>query len=161
MNGLIPRRALPAILSRLRRQRKSIVFTNGVFDILHRGHVQYLARARSFGDLLIVGLNSDRSVRRIKGPRRPIQKQADRAAVLLALRAVDFVVIFGDETPEKLIEVVRPDVLVKGADYRESEIVGASLVRSYGGQVRRVRLTPGRSTTAVIGRLLRDRAKVR
>lgn len=153
MTGLIARRALPAILSRLRRRRKKIVFTNGVFDILHRGHVQYLARARSFGDLLIVGLNSDRSVRRIKGPRRPIQTQADRAAVLLALRAVDFVVIFGEETPEKLIEVVHPDVLVKGADYRESEIVGASLVRSYGGQVRRVRLTPGRSTTAVIGRL--------
>jgi rfaE bifunctional protein nucleotidyltransferase chain/domain len=153
MNGLITRRALPATLSRLRRQGKRIVFTNGVFDILHRGHVQYLAKARSFGDLLIVGLNSDLSVRRIKGPCRPIQKQEDRAAVLLALRSVDLVVVFGEATPAKLIEVVRPDVLVKGADYRESEIVGAPLVRSYGGQVRRVRLTPGRSTSAIIRRM--------
>lgn len=153
MNRSIARRALPAVLARLRRQGKKIVFTNGVFDILHRGHVQYLAKAKSFGDLLIVGLNSDRSVRKIKGPNRPVQSQADRAAVLLALRSVDLVVIFGEETPAKLIELIRPDILVKGADYRLSEIVGAPLVRSYGGQIRRVRLTPGRSTSSILRRV--------
>lgn len=135
-----------------RRAGKRIVFTNGVFDILHRGHVEYLAKARSFGDLLIVGLNTDASVRRLKGKDRPVQSQRDRATILLALRSVDWVVLFSDDTPAKLISLVRPDVLVKGADYKESEIVGAEFVRSYGGQVKRVRLTPGRSTTRIIKR---------
>lgn len=139
--------------TRLRRSGRRIVFTNGVFDILHRGHVDYLAKAKSLGDILIVGLNSDASTRRLKGTDRPIQTQADRAAVLLALRSVDYVVIFGEDTPEKLIHQVRPDVLVKGADYAVSEIVGAEFVRSYGGSVRRVRLTPGRSTSILVKRL--------
>lgn len=133
----------------LRRARKKIVFTNGVFDILHRGHVEYLTKAKEYGDVLIVGLNADASTRRLKGPKRPIQNQVDRAAILLGLRAVDYVVIFGEDTPEQLIQIVRPDVLVKGSDYRPNEIVGASFVKSYGGKLRRVRLTPGRSTTGI------------
>ena len=153
MQNLIPRREAVALGQRLRRRGKKIVFTNGVFDLLHRGHVTYLARARSYGDVLIVGLNSDRSVRRIKGPDRPLQKQADRAAILLALEAVDYVVIFGEETPQKLIEQIKPDVLVKGADYRLSEIVGAEFVKARGGQVRRIRLTAGRSTSDLLRRL--------
>lgn len=139
----------------LRRAGRKIVFTNGVFDILHRGHVEYLTKARSFGDILVVGLNTDASVQRLKGKSRPVQSERDRAAVLLALRSVDFVVLFDQETPADLIALVRPDVLVKGADYRLSEIVGADLVRSYGGKVRRVRLTPGRSTSRIIQRMSR------
>ncbi len=143
-------RYIRVIVTRARRAGKKVVFTNGVFDLLHRGHVEYLTKAKSFGDLLIVGLNSDISVRRIKGPKRPIQSQADRAAILLALRAVDYVVLFSEDTPERLISIVRPDILVKGADYKFDEIVGAQFVRSYGGKVKRVRLTSGRSTTSII-----------
>ena len=153
MKNLVKQKDLPALMKRLRRARKKVVFTNGVFDVLHRGHVDYLARAKTFGDVLIVGLNTDASVRRLKGSPRPIQKQADRAAILLALKAVDYVVMFGEDTPEALIRRVRPDVLVKGADYRTAEIVGADFVQSCGGTVKRVRLTPGRSTTAVLKKL--------
>ena len=141
------------LTARLRRAGKKIVFTNGVFDILHRGHVEYLSKAKSFGHVLIVGLNSDASVRRIKGRRRPLQNQKDRAIILLALQAVDYVVLFSEDTPEKLIRQVRPDVLVKGADYKISKIVGANFVRSYGGIVRRVKLTKGSSTSTIIRKL--------
>lgn len=160
MNSIKPvtRKEIGRLAERLRRRKKKIVFTNGVFDILHRGHVEYLAKARSFGDLLIVGLNSDASTRRLKGPSRPLQPQADRAAVLLALTAVDYVVVFGEDTPEKLIREIRPDVLVKGADYRLAEIVGAAFVQSYGGKVRRARLLKGRSTSA-LARTLSDSGK--
>jgi D-beta-D-heptose 7-phosphate kinase/D-beta-D-heptose 1-phosphate adenosyltransferase len=150
-NHLISFGAVKSRIAAFRRARRKIVFTNGVFDILHRGHVEYLAKAKSFGDILLVGLNTDASVRRIKGNCRPVQSERDRAAVLLALRSVDFVVLFDQDTPADLIALVRPDILVKGADYRPSEIVGADLVRSYGGKVRRVRLTPGRSTSRIIG----------
>ena len=150
---LIARKNAMALGRRLRRQGKKIVFTNGVFDILHRGHVSYLHRASAFGEVLVVGLNSDQSARRIKGRSRPLQKQRDRAEILLALRVVDYVVVFGEDTPEKLIRQIRPDVLVKGSDYRLSEIVGAEYVRSYGGRVERVRLTPGRSTSRLIRKL--------
>jgi len=148
-------RNIAALLRRLRRSSKKIVFTNGVFDILHRGHVEYLAKAKSFGDVLIVGINSDASVRRLKGPKRPIQKLADRAAILSALEAVDYVIPFSEGTPAKLIEKVKPDVLVKGADYKMSEIVGADIVHAYGGSVRRVRLTPGRSSSTLMKKLAR------
>jgi D-beta-D-heptose 7-phosphate kinase/D-beta-D-heptose 1-phosphate adenosyltransferase len=154
IHNLISRKRIAAHVDRLRRKGKRIVFTNGVFDILHRGHVEYLAKASALGDVLILGLNSDASVRRIKGPKRPLQKQTDRAVILLALESVDYVVLFGEDTPDKLIRQVKPDVLVKGADYEISEIVGADFVRSYGGQVRRIRLTPGRSTTVLMRRLL-------
>ena len=149
----VARKDVTALSTRLRRRGKKIVFTNGVFDVLHRGHISYLTKAASFGDVLIVGLNSDQSVRRIKGKSHPLQSQRDRAEILLALRAVDFVVIFGEDTPYNLIRQIKPDVLVKGADYKLSEIVGTEFVRSYGGRVRRVRLTPGRSTSRLLRKL--------
>jgi len=147
--NLIPRTKIVPFINRLKRAGKKIVFTNGVFDILHRGHIEYLSKAKSFGDILIVGLNTDASVHRIKGGKRPIQKQQDRAAILLALKAVDYVVMFGEDTPGKLIRLIRPDVLVKGADWEISEIVGGDFVISYGGKVKRVKLTKGRSTSVI------------
>lgn len=144
---------LKPLLARLRKSKKTIVFTNGVFDIIHRGHVTYLTKAKSHGDILIVGLNTDASVRRLKGKNRPINNQRDRAVVLGALKPVDFVVLFGEDTPEKLIKQIKPDILVKGADYKLSEIVGASFVKSYGGNVKRVPLVSGRSTTKTIKRM--------
>lgn len=150
---LIARKDAVNLARRLRRHRRKIVFTNGVFDILHRGHVDYLARARAYGDVLIVGLNSDKSVRRLKGKTRPLQSQRDRAAILSALRSVDYVVFFGEDTPDKLIRQIRPEVLVKGADYKTAEIVGAEFVKSYGGRVRRVRLTRGQSSSRLLGKL--------
>jgi D-beta-D-heptose 7-phosphate kinase/D-beta-D-heptose 1-phosphate adenosyltransferase len=134
----------------------TIVFTNGCFDLLHRGHVEYLAAARQLGDVLVVGLNSDASVRRLKGPDRPINPEGDRAAVLDALRAVDFVTIFEEDTPAALIEAVQPDVLVKGADYTEDRIVGADIVRRRGGRVVIVPLLGGRSTSGLIARIRRQ-----
>jgi rfaE bifunctional protein nucleotidyltransferase chain/domain len=153
VKNIINRTKIAALSNRLRRNGKRIVFTNGVFDILHRGHVEYLSKAKSIGDVLIIGLNSDASVRRIKGPTRPLQKQTDRAVILLALESVDYVVIFGEATPEKLIGQIKPDLLVKGADYKISGIVGADFVRSYGGHVRRVPLTRGRSTSRLVKRV--------
>lgn len=150
---VLSRTAIVRLAERMRKNRKKIVFTNGVFDILHRGHVQYLRKARSFGDLLIVGLNTDASVRRLKGKDRPIQKQQDRAFILSELRCVDHVVLFSKDTPERLIQQIRPDVLVKGSDYRITEIVGTEFVRSYGGQVKRVSLVQGRSTTGIAKKL--------
>lgn len=138
-----------------REQGKKVVFTNGVFDILHRGHVEYLAKARQMGDLLVVGLNSDASVRRIKGPARPVNPQEDRAAVLAALACVDRVVVFDEDTPLKLIELLLPDVLVKGADWKVEEIAGADVVVGNGGRVENIELTPGRSTTEVIKSILK------
>ncbi|MEW5794916.1 MAG: D-glycero-beta-D-manno-heptose 1-phosphate adenylyltransferase [Candidatus Zixiibacteriota bacterium] len=150
---LVPRNKIAALADRLRRKGKKLVFTNGVFDILHRGHVEYLAKAKSCGDVLIVGLNSDTSVRRLKGSARPVQSQRDRAAILLALKSVDYVVVFHEDRPDRLIEQVRPDVLVKGADYRLSEIAGAAFVKAYGGKVSRIGLTPGRSTSRLLKKL--------
>lgn len=147
---IISQSSVSAKLRVYRLARKKIVFTNGVFDILHRGHVQYLTKAKSLGDVLIVGLNTDASVRRLKGKSRPIQNQQDRAVILCALRMVDHVILFSEDTPEKLIKKLKPDVLVKGADYKIAEIAGADFVQSYGGKVRRIRLTPGRSTTRII-----------
>lgn len=153
MRNLLTLHTLTSTLTKLRRAKKKVVFTNGVFDIVHRGHVEYLRKAKAYGDVLIVGMNSDSSVFRLKGPSRPIQIQMDRAAILLNMRPVDYVFIFGDDTPEKLIHQVRPDVLVKGADYNEEQIVGADFVKSYGGKVRRIRLTPGRSTSEILKKL--------
>jgi D-beta-D-heptose 7-phosphate kinase/D-beta-D-heptose 1-phosphate adenosyltransferase len=131
-----------------------VVFTNGTFDILHRGHVEYLQAARRMGDVLVVGLNTDASIRRIKGDKRPINPNRDRAAVLAALGCVDYVCMFGDDTPQRLIAALIPDVLVKGADWNANAIVGKDIVESHGGRVRRIRLTRGRSTTNVIQRVL-------
>ena len=155
MEKVVSLPALARIRARLRRQGKRVVFTNGTFDIVHRGHVEYLAAARKMGDVLIVGLNSDSSIRRIKGPKRPINRGADRAAVLAALASVDYVCSFGEDTPYRMIRRLLPDVLVKGADWKKAAIVGSDVVKENGGRVRTVRLTPGRSTTNVIERVLR------
>ena len=152
---ILNKKNVSGIIARLKKAGKKIVFTNGVFDILHRGHVEYLTKSKSFGDILVLGLNSDASVRRIKGPDRPIQPQADRAAILLGLKAVDYVIIFGEDTPDKVIRLVKPDVLVKGADWKISEIVGADFVQAYGGKVRRARLQKGRSSTNIIEKILK------
>eukprot|EP01022_Parablepharisma_sp_SALTPOND_P012218 TRINITY_DN15660_c0_g2_i1.p2 TRINITY_DN15660_c0_g2~~TRINITY_DN15660_c0_g2_i1.p2 ORF type:complete len:164 (+),score=54.04 TRINITY_DN15660_c0_g2_i1:161-652(+) len=135
-------------------QGKKVAFTNGCFDLLHAGHVDLLNRARSLGDLLILGLNSDEGVRaQNKGPERPIVPQDQRAAVVAGLQAVDAVVFFSEPTPAKLIEAVAPDVLVKGGDWPEDKIVGAAYVRSRGGQVHSLPLVPGLSTTALVSKL--------
>lgn len=161
---IIPQSKIRAALAELPRRGEvyrhnfKIVFTNGVFDILHAGHVDYLAKARSCGDALVVGVNRDASVRRLKGKGRPVNSESDRARVIAALKPVDFVVLFSEDTPEKLIRIIQPDVLVKGADYKVAEIVGADFVKSYGGEVKRVRLTPGRSTSAVIKKLSAKKA---
>ncbi len=127
-----------------------IVFTNGCFDLLHVGHVRYLQEAKSCGELLVVGVNSDDSVKRLKGPTRPIQNENDRAEILSALACVDYVVLFSEDTPAQLIEQVRPNVLVKGGDWKPEQIVGSSFVMSYGGEVKSLQFVEGRSTTIII-----------
>jgi rfaE bifunctional protein nucleotidyltransferase chain/domain len=128
----------------------TIVFSNGCFDVLHLGHVEYLAKARDLGDILIVGLNSDDSVRRIKGPHRPVNKEVARATTLAALSFVDAVIVFGEDTPHELIKLIQPDILVKGKDYEGKEIVGTDVVKARGGQVITIELTKGYSTTHTI-----------
>lgn len=146
---IISRARAAALRARLKKAGKKAVFTNGCFDLLHAGHVYSLEKARSFGDFLFLGLNSDASVRRLKGPARPFNKAADRARVLAALQAVDAVVVFGEDTPYKLIKALRPDVLVKGADYRNAAVVGAE----FAGRVALVPLLQGRSTTRLAGKM--------
>jgi D-beta-D-heptose 7-phosphate kinase/D-beta-D-heptose 1-phosphate adenosyltransferase len=136
-----------------REAGKVVVFTNGCFDLLHRGHVDLLRAARDLGDLLIVGVNDDPSVRRLKGEGRPLVPAADRGAILAALSAVDLVVFFAEDTPLELIRFLSPDVLVKGADYRLEDVVGADWVRASGGRVELVPLTPGQSSSELIRRL--------
>lgn len=128
---------------------KKIVFTNGCFDILHRGHVEYLAKAASLGSVLVIGLNTDQSVRLLKGPDRPVNDEKARALVLAALSFVDAVVLFDEPTPYDLIRMVLPDILVKGKDYREEEVVGYDLLKQTGGKVITMDLTPGYSTTSI------------
>jgi D-beta-D-heptose 7-phosphate kinase/D-beta-D-heptose 1-phosphate adenosyltransferase len=141
------------VVRRARREGRRVVFTNGCFDLLHPGHVRYLARARAAGDLLVVGLNSDRSVKRLKGPGRPVQNEAARAEVLAALAVVDLVVVFDGDTPIDLIRALRPDVLAKGADWAADEIVGSDEVLADGGRVLRVPLVAGQSTTRLVRRV--------
>jgi rfaE bifunctional protein nucleotidyltransferase chain/domain len=130
-----------------------VVFTNGCFDILHPGHVELLARCRDLGEHVVLGLNSDASVRRLKGPHRPVNDQLSRAVVLAGLSFVDAIIIFEEDTPLELITKVRPDILVKGGDYKASEIIGADVVRQNGGEVKIIPLIEGYSTTAIIGRM--------
>jgi D-beta-D-heptose 7-phosphate kinase/D-beta-D-heptose 1-phosphate adenosyltransferase len=141
------------ICNSLREQNKKIVFSNGCFDILHRGHIEYLTKAKEFGDVLIVGLNSDTSVQRLKGKDRPINSESDRARILDALKPVDYVVIFEEDTPLRLIQTVKPDVLVKGGDYKVEEIVGSEFVISYGGKVEIIPFVEGKSTTKIIQKI--------
>jgi rfaE bifunctional protein nucleotidyltransferase chain/domain len=140
---------------RARSGKKRIVFTNGCFDILHRGHVELLRRAKSCGDVLVVGLNSDASVRRLKGRRRPLVRERDRAFVLAALEAVDRIVIFDEDTPLETIRALEPDVLVKGAEYGKGRIVGADIVEGRGGRVVRVPMKKGFSTSSLIEKIRR------
>ena len=149
----VTRDNLSAFAAALRAHGQRIVFTNGCFDILHVGHVRYLGAARALGDCLVVGLNSDASVRRLKGPERPVNEEADRAEVLDALRAVDHVTIFDEPTAAELIEIIRPDVYVKGGDYTIATLPEAKIVRGYGGRVEFIDLVPERSTTRVIEKL--------
>lgn len=137
-------------LATLKSQNKKIVFTNGCFDLLHVGHVRYLQEAKKLGDVLVIGVNSDASVKRLKGPTRPVQIEADRAEILAALGAVDFTVIFTEDTPLKLIEAVKPDILVKGGDWKIDQIVGSDFVINNGGKVMSLQFVDGKSTTKLI-----------
>ncbi|MDP8259684.1 MAG: D-glycero-beta-D-manno-heptose 1-phosphate adenylyltransferase [Candidatus Gygaella obscura] len=142
------------IRKKLKKQKKKTVFTNGCFDIIHYGHIKYLAKAKSLADILIVGLNSDVSVKKIKGKNRPINKQHMRSTVLSALEMVDYVVVFTEITPERLIREIKPDILVKGADWKIKDIVGSNFVKSYKGSIKRIPFVKGFSTTKIINKLM-------
>ncbi len=134
------------------RSQKKIVFTNGCFDLLHVGHVRYLKEAKALGDVLVVALNTDASVQKLKGPTRPVQKEEDRAEILAALGCVDHTFLFSEETPEKVIRKIKPDFLVKGGDWAVSQIVGSEVVLSYGGKVLSLPFVDGKSTTSLIAK---------
>ena len=152
---IVARETLASLLEEHRRQGRRIVFTNGCFDILHAGHVRYLAQARRLGDVLIVALNTDRSVRAIKGPHRPVVGQEERAFVVAGLESVDYVTFFDDETPLSLIEALQPDILVKGGDWKADSVVGGDVVRSRGGDVVVLPYLEGASTTNIIEKIRR------
>ncbi len=154
MGRLVTLSEMNTIREQLREEGKRLVFTNGVFDILHRGHCDYLRDARAQGDAMIVGLNSDASVRRLKGELKPIVAQDDRAAVLGALASVDYIVIFDEDTPHHIISALLPDVLIKGGDYALDEIVGRTEVEAAGGQVLTIPLTQGRSSTNILSTII-------
>jgi len=145
---------LKKILAYLKTDGKKIVFTNGCFDIIHRGHIRYLRKAKNLGDVLVVGLNTDSSVRKIKGEKRPIVPEDERAEILSALEMVDYVVMFSDETPENLIWELQPDVHVKGGDYTEEMLPEARIVRSYGGDVVIIPMIEGKATTNIIKKIV-------
>lgn len=158
MGEVLSREALAAVCTRVRKAGKRVVFTNGCFDILHRGHVDYLTKAKALGDLLVVGVNGDDSVRRLKGPNRPVINQDDRAAVLAALAAVDYVSLFDEDTPFELIRAIVPDVLVKGADWSVEAIVGKDVVEAAGGTVQTLEFLPNRSTNSIIQKIIQAAA---
>jgi rfaE bifunctional protein nucleotidyltransferase chain/domain len=151
--GLLDAEAAAGLAARIRSGGGTVVFTNGVFDLLHPGHVRYLREARALGDVLVVGLNSDRSARSIKGPDRPINTDRERAEVLLALTSVDAVVIFDEETPHAIVSALQPDILVKGADWGPDDIVGREVVEARGGRVVRIALAPGHSTSLLVNKV--------
>ena len=153
MGIIVDRQNLLEIITGWRKESKKIVFTNGCFDILHRGHVEYLNKARQLGDILVLGLNSDESVRRLKGPERPVVSEEDRAFILSQLISVDAVIIFREDTPIPLIEAIKPDILVKGGDYRLDQVVGREIVEKNGGKVMTIDQVEGLSTTELIGRI--------
>ena len=154
---LIPAERIEDFCAALREAGQRVEFTNGCFDILHAGHVRYLNEARAQGDCLVLGLNSDESVRRLKGPSRPVNNELDRAEVVGALESVDYVVLFGEQTAETLIAKVRPAVYVKGGDYTLDTLPEAKIVQSYGGRVHFVQMVPGRSTTNVIRKIAQEK----
>lgn len=143
----------------LKQKGKRVVFTNGCFDLLHFGHVKYLQDAKNKGDYLIVAVNSDTSIKKIKAKNRPVIGQSDRLKMIAALSCVDFVLLFNQDTPLKLIKALRPDILIKGADWRKNKIVGADFVQSYGGKVATVRLVKNRSTSLLIKKIVKDFSK--
>ena len=145
---------LQDILCRLKARGKRIVFTNGCFDILHVGHIRYLRKAKKLGDILVIGLNTDRSVKKIKGDKRPVVAERERAEVLAALEFVDFITLFDESDPLRLIQVLKPQILVKGADWPKKRIVGRQIVEEYGGRVVRIPLVPGASSTGIIGKIV-------
>jgi rfaE bifunctional protein nucleotidyltransferase chain/domain len=153
MGRVVSREELTAVLGRQKRGRRRVVFTNGCFDLLHPGHIRTLEEARSLGDVLVVGLNRDASVRQAKGDSRPLIREEERAELLAALEAVDFVVLFGEPTPRELIAELLPDVLVKGADWGSTEIVGREEVEAAGGRVVSIALEPGYSTTRILEKI--------
>ncbi len=144
---------LKRITSRLKSQGKTIVFTNGCFDLLHYGHVKYLQEAKQKGDILVVAINSDASVRKIKGKKRPVVCEKDRLRIIAALESVDYVVLFKEDSPIKIIKSLRPDILIKGADWNKNNIVGSDIVLSYGGKVNTIELIKERSTTNLIKKI--------
>jgi D-beta-D-heptose 7-phosphate kinase/D-beta-D-heptose 1-phosphate adenosyltransferase len=150
---VLTREDASALVQSERAAGRRVVFTNGVFDLLHPGHVRYLQQARALGDLLIVGINADESVRRYKGPDRPITSELERAEILAGLACVDAVVIFGEDTPAEIIRSLQPDILVKGADWPADQIVGRDTVEARGGRVVRVTVEPGHSTSALVERV--------
>ena len=153
MGEILSRTEIENIVTKWRQSGKKIVFTNGCFDILHRGHVEFLIEARQQGDLLVIGVNTDASVKMLKGNDRPLVGEQDRAFILSQLLSVDAVVIFSEETPYNLIRDIKPDVLVKGGDYRVSEVVGRDVVEASGGKVVIIPLVPDRSTSSIIKRI--------
>lgn len=158
---LLPLNTAVGTVKKWKLQGKKVVFTNGCFDILHAGHVHYLEKAKASGDILVVGVNSDASVKRLKGNNRPIAPETDRCTVLAGLEAVDAAVVFDDDTPARIIEKLLPDILVKGADWPIDKIVGAETVLEHGGEVKTVELLEGRSTTSIIERIMEVYCKER
>jgi glycerol-3-phosphate cytidylyltransferase len=150
---LVARKDIAKFCEILRQGGQKVVFTNGCFDILHAGHVTYLEAAKAQGDVLVLGLNTDESVRQLKGPERPINSELDRAKVVGALKAVDYVVLFGEQTAEAVIAEVKPDVYVKGGDYTLDTLPEAKIVQSYGGKVAFIDMVEGRSTTNIINKI--------
>lgn len=153
MEKLVEKENLNNIIKKLKSDNKKIVFTNGCFDILHAGHVRYLKESKKFGDILIVGLNSDISVKKIKGESRPINPEADRAEVLAGLEAVSYIVLFDETSPVKLLEEIKPDIYTKGADYTVETLPEAKTVLSYGGKIEFIKFLEGRSTTKIIDKI--------
>ena len=153
LNKIHTQARLKGIIDKLRKQGKKIAFTNGCFDILHYGHIKYLQDAKLASDILVLGLNSDASVKRIKGHKRPANKQLDRSRVLAALSCVDYITVFNQDNPLKLIKLLRPDILIKGGDWETDKIIGAEFVKSYGGRVLTIPYLKGYSTTGLIARL--------
>jgi len=154
MNNVLTKEQMKALRNKFKDENKKVVFTNGVFDLVHAGHVDYLTKAKALGDILIVGLNSDSSVKRIKGEKRPLINQTERALLLSNLKPVDFVVIFWEDTPFELINELIPDVLVKGADWSLDKIVGSDIVLANGGEIKNIQLITDQSTSKIIETIL-------
>jgi len=154
MNNILSKASMKFLREKFKEEKKKVVFTNGVFDIIHSGHIDYLVKAKALGDILIVGLNSDSSVRKIKGEKRPIVSQTDRAFVLSNLKPVDYVVLFEEDTPLEIIKALVPDVLVKGADWSLDKIIGSDVVLNKGGEVKNISFVNDQSTSGIIDLIL-------